>query len=260
MTDLPAYLQSFSPLLVCAARVGTAVAATPLLGTGNTPARARVALILLITALVFPLVGPHLPQANSTGEWVALLVHEGLLGAALAFVGRLVFSAVELGGTLISDQMGFGAANVLDPLTLHQVPLVAQFQSALTALVFLAIDGHHLVLRHLVDSYALVPVGQAWVGEAALGQLMALASRLFALGLSLAAPVVAAVLMTTLILAVLARVFPQLNVFLLSFPINIALGLMLVGLTAGRLASVVAGETDYIGQAMGELLTALARP
>jgi flagellar biosynthetic protein FliR len=177
-----------------------------------------------------------------------LIISELLLGLLLGLVARLIFTAVEFGATVIGYQMGFAAAEVFDPQNQRQVALISQFQNIFAILIFLAINGHHLFLQTAIRSYELLPPGQLDLSGQAVPYLMELASHMFSIGVQFSAPVLAVLLLSGLILGVLARVFPQLNVFLLSFPINIGTAFIVIALTLSMVSVLIRREFDILGE------------
>ncbi len=218
--------------LVCAVRVAALLGSIPVFSSAQTPMQLRAGLTLLLALLIFPVVAAFIPLPSANPGGLALLVvQEALLGFIIGFMGRLIFTAVEFGGTIIGYQMGFAAANVFDPQTQSQTSLLSQFQSVFAILLFLAFDGHHLFLRAMVHSYRLLPPGNIDLAGGAIPFVVQLTGNMFVLAVRFSAPVLALLLLSGLVLGIMARVFPQLNVFMLSFPVNIGLALTVIGLT-----------------------------
>lgn len=209
----------------------------------------KAALSLTISLLVFPIISPLVPNFPQTVIGIGLLVgQEALLGFILGFMGRLIFTAVEFGGTIIGYQMGFAAANVFDPQNQRQISLMSQFQSVFAILLFLAFDAHHLFLRAIVHSYRLLPPGNLSISGGGVPFLMDLTGNMFILAVRFSAPVLALLLLSGLVLGIMARVFPQLNVFMLSFPINIGMALLVIGLTFQMVSTLLGREFNLLGE------------
>jgi flagellar biosynthetic protein FliR len=160
-------------------------------------------------------------------------------------VVQLVFFAVRFGATIVGYQMGFSAAEIFDPQNNQQVPLLAQFQNIMAVLVFLALDIHHMIIRVIVRSYTILPPGRIGFSGDAIPFVMKMTGDMFILGLQLAAPVFAALMLSMFILGIMSRVFSQLQVFMLSFPINISLALIIIGLSMGMMFMVL--EREFLG-------------
>jgi len=229
---LPIDLVSFQLFLVCLARMAAMMSTLPVFGSGTAPARVRLGLTLLLTLLIFPVVRPLIPSPDfSLVSLAMLMISEGLLGLMVGFTAQLVFTAVELGGSIIGYKMGFAAANVFDPQNQRQIELISQYQNIIAILIFLALNVHHLFIRAIVKSYELLPPGHFKLGGEAIPFLMSLAGHMFSLGIQFSAPILAVLILAGLVMGILARVFPQLNVFMLSFPLNIGVGFLVMGLT-----------------------------
>lgn len=251
-------IAQFQTFLLCLARVIALVAAIPAFAGAAASVRMKLGLAVATALVLFPLMAPHTPQVDFTLTGFGLLmVNEVLLGALIGLVAQLVFTAVSFGGTVIGYQMGFAAANIFDPQTTQQLSLMSQFINILALLAFLAMDGHHFFFRVIVESYRLLPPGPLDFSAGAVETLMRLGSHMFVLGVKFSAPVLALLLITNIVLGILARVFPQLNVFMLSFPLNIGIALIVIGLTLEAMFFVLRREFDTMGENILTLLQLL---
>jgi flagellar biosynthetic protein FliR len=251
-------IEQFQLFLVVLARVAGFIIAIPIFSSGQSPMQLRVALTVTIALVLFPAMSQGLPAVSfNPVPFVLFIVNETLLGALLGLVSRLIFTAVEYGATVIGYQMGFAAANVFDPTGERQIALISQFQNVFAILIFLAVDGHHLFFRVAIRSYELLPPGHLNLSGEAVPFLMELTSRMFTLGVQFSAPVLALLLLSGLILGILARVFPQLNVFLLSFPLNIATAFIVIALTLELASALLRREFDTLAETLITLLSYL---
>jgi len=242
-------VEQFQTFLVVTSRVAGFIGAVPVFSSAQTPGRVKTGLAIAVSLALFPVMADAVPKVSFAPlPFLLLIISELLLGMLLGLVARLIFTAVEFGATVIGYQMGFAAANVFDPQNERQVALISQFQNVFAILIFLAINGHHLFLRTAVMSYELLPPGQIDFSGQAVPFLMELASHMFAIGVQFSAPVLAVLLLSGLILGVLARVFPQLNVFLLSFPINIGTAFIVMALTLSMVSILIRREFDILGE------------
>lgn len=242
-------VDQFQTFLVVISRVAGFIGAIPVISSAQTPGRIKTALVFAISLTLFPLMANAVPNVSfSPIPFLLLMISELLLGLLLGLVARLIFTAVEFGATVIGFQMGFAAANVFDPQSERQVALISQFQNIFAILIFLAVNGHYLFLQTAVLSYELLPPGQLNLSGEAVPYLMELSSHMFAIGVQFSAPVLAVLLLSGLILGILARVFPQLNVFLISFPINIGTAFIVIALTLNMLSILIRREFDTLGE------------
>jgi flagellar biosynthetic protein FliR len=251
-------VEQFQTFLIVTSRVAGFIGAIPVISSAQTPGRIKTAMVVAISLALFPVMAEAVPKVSFAPlPFLLLMISELLLGLLLGLVARLIFTAVEFGATVIGFQMGFAAANVFDPQSERQVALISQFQNVFAILIFLAINGHHLFLQTAVRSYELLPPGQLDFSGQAIPFLMELTSHMFAIGVQFSAPVLAVLLLSGLILGVLARVFPQLNVFLLSFPINIGTAFIVIALTLGMVSVLIRREFDILGDRFIMLLNFL---
>jgi len=251
-------IAEFQIFLICLSRVAGFVSAIPVILANQTPPRVKVGLVFMIALVLFPVMEPTMPPVTFTpANFLLLMITEILLGTMIGLIARMIFTAVEYGGTVIGYQMGFAAANIFDPQNERQLALISQFQNVFAILIFLAIDGHHIFLQLAAESYNLLPPGVFNISGDAIPYLLKLSSRIFVLGIQFSAPVLAVLLLSGLILGILARVFPQLNVFLLSFPLNIGISFTVIGLTLPIVAILLRREFDNLGERLMTVLQLL---
>lgn len=214
---LAAYLYPF-------VRILGLLATEPVLGNRSVPAQVKVGLAIAITVVLVPSLPPPPAVEPASGIGLLILGQQLLIGIALGFVMRIVFDAVEMAGQMIGLQMGLGFATFFDPQTAGQVPVVGQFLGITVLLVFLAINGHALVLSVLAESFRLLPVGQIGLGAGGFGFLASWGAQIFAIGLVLALPVIAALLVANAAFGLLTRAAPQINIFSVGFPFTLLAG------------------------------------
>ncbi|MDR3414138.1 MAG: flagellar biosynthetic protein FliR [Formivibrio sp.] len=200
--------------------------ADPFFSSKSIPMRVRIGLSIMLAILVAPnlLDLPVVSVVSPEGALIA--VKELLIGLSIGFVVRLVFSGMEMAGHLSGLQMGLGFASFYDPQHSTNVPIVSQFLSLFMLLVFLAFNGHLIVLRALFDSYTQLPIKAGLPGAGGLRLMADYGAIIFRAGVTLSLPVVAALLVTNLAIGVMTRAAPQLNVFAIGFPITLGIGLV----------------------------------
>ncbi|MFK8077136.1 MAG: flagellar biosynthetic protein FliR [Granulosicoccus sp.] len=204
-------------------RIAGLLSIMPALGGGEVPVRVRVALALLLTLLIAPTLGA-MPQVDPlSADSILISLQQLLIGVAMGLLVLLAFNAVTLAGESIAITMGLGFALMNDPQNGAQVPTVSQFYLILATLLFLAFNGHHAVLLLLNASFVMLPVGQP-LGEDALWVLVKWGKIIFSGALSIALPALAAMLTVNIIMGVITRAAPQLNLFSVGFPITMTVG------------------------------------
>ena len=157
-----------------------------------------------------------------------MAMQEIAVGLMIGFILQLAFGAIVFGAQAMSMTMGLGFAMAVDPQNGVQVPVVAQLYVILGTLLFLALDGHLLLISAVVESYLLVPAGTASLSAASLSALVTLGSLVFAGGILLALPVMTALLLINLAFGIVTRTAPQLNIFAVGFPVTIFAGLLIM--------------------------------
>lgn len=252
-------LDEVQVFLIVFCRVAGFVGAIPVLMSGQTPPQVKVGLAFSCALVLYPIMAPYVPNMELNAVTFSLLVvTETLLGIVIGFTARMIFTAVEFGATVIGFQMGFAAANVFDPQGERQIALLSQFQNVFAILIFLAIDGHHIFLRTAAISYEYLPPGQFNYSGPVTEYLIQLAAHMFTVGAQFSAPVLAVLLLSGLTLGILARIFAKLNVFMLSFPINITIGFSVIALTLPLLSVLLRREFDELTTRILNILTLLA--
>lgn len=217
-------------------RIMGLLAIAPLFGNRSIPARVKVGLGLLLSAIVAPTVAalPQMDPMSMTG--VLVLAQQFIIGIAMGFAMRIVFTAVELAGELCGMTMGLGFATFFDPQSAGRSSAISQYLSLITLMVYLAANLHLVVLSTLVDSFTTMPVTAMPVGGDLFRQLAGWGGRIFSAGVQLALPVVAGLLITNIALGILTRAAPQLNLFGVGFPVTLTVGFLMLALTLPYLA------------------------
>ena len=228
-------------------RVGAMIMYIPILGSAQVPARIKIGLILFISIAVFPIVRDT-PMHDPTGlfELVISLFSEITIGLAVAYSARLLFTAVQIAGTIVDFQMGFGVVNVIDPQTETQVSVTAQFQNILTILFFLALDAHHIILGAIVESFFIINPSQINFSTFTPEIMLILFKATFITAVKIAAPIMAILFFISVGLGLVARTVPQMNVFIIGFPLQIGVGLLMVGLSMSFFSIVVQSQIEEL--------------
>lgn len=236
-------LPQFQTLLVILVRIGGIMAALPLLRSRSIPLQLKTGLVLMLGLVLMPIVRvtgiPDDPVLLAIG-----LTAEFLVGLVLGLGVRFLFSGIEMAGELMSSQMGLGMAQLFDPTISHQVHVVGQYQTLIASLAFLSLNAHYVAVEAVAASFDLVPPFSAALSPALVDDVIRLSQGLFVIGLKLAAPVAVTILLINLGLAILGRAVAQINVFLLSFPLTIAGGFVIMGVALPYAVGVY--EAEYL--------------
>lgn len=223
------------PMIRILGLMGTA----PVFSNQAIPRRIRLAAGLALTAAL----AASLPPAPTVqgGGWVgwSTVVEQFLIGSAMGLTMRVVLAAVDLAGEMMGLQMGLSFATFFDPNTSAQTAVLAELIGLLSTLCFLAVNGHLMLIEAFALSFELLPIGGVTFGGQGWMELARLGAAVFGSGLLIALPVIAALLITNIALAVLTRAAPQLNIFAIGFPITLAVGILVLLLTLNALAPVL---------------------
>jgi flagellar biosynthetic protein FliR len=224
---LEALLPRIDLILLMWIRVMGLFTTAPVWSNRQVPIQVRVALSFAIGLLLHGLIPQPAPVVNLI-QLVPLALKELLVGMLIGFVVAMAFAAFQFAGELLDINIGFTMMNVLDPVTNTQSPLLGNFLYILALLVFFTINGHHMLFRALLDSYQVVPVDGAALTGALTEHLVQSAAKIFAIGLQVAIPVLAALLLTAVALGIINRTVPQMNVFVVGLPVQLFVGTALL--------------------------------
>lgn len=207
------------------------LSAAPVFGNTGVPQLVKLTLGVLIALVVSPTL-PPVPAIDPT-SWAGLLIvaQELLIGLAMGFTMRLVFAAIEFAGEISSSTMGLSFATFFDPTSAGRSSAISQFLALVATMAFLALNAHLALIEALVESFFTLPIAGTPLSLAAPLEMVRWGGRIFSAGLQLSMPIVAALLVTNVALAILTRAAPQLNLFGIGFPITLGAGFLVISLT-----------------------------
>ncbi|KKI20633.1 flagellar biosynthetic protein FliR [Sphingomonas sp. ABOLG] len=213
-------------LIFVMVRVGAAFVAAPVFGNVSVPVQVRVVLAGAVGVLVLGMhdVTPP-PQVFAVATFLAIAA-EALVGLALGFILQIAFAAPLIAGEVIGGSMGIGFANMVDPNTGRSSPAIGQFLSILLTLLFLSVDGHLVLVDTVARSYTALPPGAAWLAPAQLRDIALFGGYAFFAGLLLALPVGFLLLCLNLVVGMISRSAPALNLFSIGLPASLAVGVI----------------------------------
>jgi flagellar biosynthetic protein FliR len=255
MEGLILQLQQF---ILVVTRVGCVLFFLPIWDSKLIPAQIKIYSILLISLALTPVVAGTLPPFP--GTWLAavsLVLRELLLGLSLGLVVRFVFSGVQMAGELMGLQMGFGMVTLIDPNSDAQATLMGDLLVLIATVLFLAVDGHHLVLAVLAQSFGEVPVGGPPLLPGGLYAFMLpLGTLMFQLCVKLVAPIILVLFLTQIAMGLVSRTVPQVQVMILAFPVTIALGLIFLSMTMILIGPYIVGQFAWFKGPLHQVLRA----
>ena len=214
----------FWPFVRMLALVSTA----PVFSERTVPRTVKVALAVLLAVVIAPTLGPMptVPLVSVAGMWI--LIQQILIGVAMGFSMRLVFVVVQAAGEYVGLQMGLSFATFFDPTSGGQTMVLARFLNVMATLIFLAVDGHLMLITVLAESFRAVPVADAPLAASGWFVLVSAGGQIFAGGLMLALPLITALLTLNLAMGILNRASPQFSIFAVGFPITLLGGIAML--------------------------------
>ncbi|KVC78155.1 flagellar biosynthetic protein FliR [Burkholderia ubonensis] len=230
------------------------VAVAPVTGHASVPGRVKIGVAAFMALVVAPTLGamPAVTVFSAQGIWI--VVTQFLIGVAMGFTMQIVFAAAQAAGDAIGLSMGLGFATFFDPHASGATPVMGRFLNAVAILAFLAFDGHLQVLAALAASFQALPVSAELLHAPGWRTLVAFGATVFQMGLLLALPVVAALLIANLALGILNRAAPQVGIFQVGFPVTMLVGLLLVQLMVPNMVPFFGHLFDMGLDAMGRVL------
>lgn len=204
------------------------VSTAPVFSERSVPRTVKVALAVLLAVVIAPTLAPlpNVPLVSAAGIWI--LVQQILIGVAMGFSMRLVFTIVQAAGEYVGLQMGLSFAAFFDPTSGGQTMVLARFLNVMATLIFLAVDGHLMLIMVLAESFRTVPIADAPLAASGWFVLVSAGGQIFADGLMLALPLIAALLTLNLAMGILNRASPQFSIFAVGFPITLLGGIAML--------------------------------
>lgn len=222
----------FPGFLLFFCRITSFFVVAPVFSARNVPAQFKIGLAFFVSFIAFVGTGSAATVAMDS-LYVLSVIREILVGLLLGFTAYLFFTVVQIAGSFIDMQMGFGIANVIDPMTGAQSPIIGNLKYMIATLLFLTFNGHHFLLEGIMRSYEWIPLSNELFAKTYNGQISEFMVKtfgtVFSLSFQMAAPLVVALFLTDVGLGLLARVAPQFNIFVVGLPIKILLGFVLLG-------------------------------
>jgi|TARA_B100001964_G_C14212548_1_gene591193 flagellar biosynthetic protein FliR len=220
------WLDQFHIFLLVLLRVSALLMVAPIFGHRTWLARAKVGLAFTVSIILFPIVADQ-PLDVPVGilPYALMMIREVLMGVVMGFVVLLLFVGIQFAGQVAGLQMGFGIVNVIDPQSSNQLSIMGQFLNILAILLLLSLNGHHTILTGLVTSFETIPLGGVVLKAGLMQKMIAITAEVFIIGVKIAAPIMTALFLVTAAMGVLARTVPQMNVFMVGFPVQISVGL-----------------------------------
>lgn len=232
MNDMLGMALSLPVFLLVLCRATGVMLAAPVLSSVTVPVQARVALTFLLGLIMYPLAAHSagvLPAAALA--YAPLVLKELGMGLVMGFAGGLVIAALQAAGSLAAQQIGLGAGDLTLPDEDEESDELGTFFNVFGLLLFLAVDGHHWFIQALAISFRDVPLGQAHWGPGIAATIQTGFSNLFLYALRCAAPLMGIMFLVNIVIALMAKAVPQMNILLVGYPVKVFVGVMALALT-----------------------------
>ncbi|EWH22430.1 flagellar biosynthetic protein FliR [Bacillus sp. GM2] len=252
-------IESFPAFLLVFVRITAFYVTVPLFSYRTIPAVHKIGFAFFLALVSFQAIEKP-PQLDVDGVYMMLAMKEALIGLLLGLIAYMMISAVQIAGSFIDFQMGFAVANVIDPQTGAQSPLVGQFLYTMALLLMLSLNAHHLLLDGIYYSYQYIPVDKMALsfGSEGFAEFIAKSfNTMFITAFQLSAPVVACLFLVDLALGIVARTVPQLNVFVVGLPLKIAITFIMLIICMAVMFSMMQHVFEFAIRTMRDLLTLL---
>ena len=248
-------LPRFETIVLVLVRVSAMLAMVPIFSQQQLPRALRFCIGLLFTFVMVAAVPTIVPM--QLGELTVAVLTQIFIGLVFGFVSYLLFTGIQFAGQIIDLQIGFAIANIINPETSATVTIIGELELTIATLLYLAVDGHHLLIAGIARSFALVPLPYATVPDLLAGDVMRFFTQALMIVLQIAAPVAVTLFLVNVTLGLMARVAPQMNVFVVGFPLQIGIGLTMLIIAIPLMGAVFPGLVDQSGREMDTVLRAM---
>jgi flagellar biosynthetic protein FliR len=203
----------------------------------SVPFKAGVS--LLIAYLLFDSIGVDRSFSSDPYFLFLFVIKEVFIGLSIGFYVRVLFTAVNVAGEIISIQSGFSFARFMDPLSMTQVTVIEQLKNLLAMMLFLAMDAHHILVGAIVASFRDVPIGSVTIQQSFFQYLITVSGRIFVTGFKIGAPIIVTLMFVEIALGILSRMIPQINIFIEGVPLKILVTVIMFSFSLGVIVPVI---------------------
>lgn len=246
----------FETFLLVFLRVTSMLYVFPVFSAPQIPMQVRFGFGVLLSYMLYRIV-PPVHMSYGVYDLVLAGASQVVLGMIVGFVASLVFTGIQFAGELIDLQIGFAIANVINPQTQQNVTIIGEFQLALATLIFLATDSHYFLIQGIAGSFNLVPLPYITLDPSLAGNVTLFFTQSFLIVFRIAAPVISALFLTNIALAFMARVAPQMNVFVIGLPLQIGVGLIMLAISLPLMATVGPELFQTVAQQMDAVMRSM---
>lgn len=232
MDAIQVTFQDFNRFFLIFIRVGVILFILPFFNAKVIPVPVKAGLTFLISLAIWPVVQNQITGFPLTVMGIVQLVTgELIVGMTLGFVSQIFFEGVRLMGEMVGFQTGFSISNIIDPQHGIQVSILSNMAYVMAIVLFLLLNGHHLLLTALRESFEIIHVGELKLNRQILREIVMHAGDMFVVGIKIGAPAITVLLFSKVIFGLITKLMPQMNIMIVAFPVQIAIGLLFFGIS-----------------------------
>ncbi|MGG6313534.1 flagellar biosynthetic protein FliR [Paenibacillus macerans] len=255
-------LQGISVFMLIFCRMTAFFVVSPIFSSRTVPTTFKVGFSGIIALMIYLTIGSDQAVPSDLGYFM-FIIREVLIGLLMGYVANLLFAVIQMAGSFIDMQVGFGIANVIDPMTGASAPVLGNLKYIIATLMFLSINGHHYLLDAVIRSYNWIPLSNDLFQKIYNGDLAEFLvqtfSNAFLLAFQMSAPLVVALFVTDVALGFLARTAPQFNIFVIGIPVKIIVGLLVLLVLVPSFIYAFQSLFEVLFNAMHDLLSVIGQ-
>lgn len=243
-------IEDFEAFLLILVRISGFIFTAPFFSLRNVPNRVKAGLAIFMAAILFYSVSYTTPEYNSVIDFAVLIVGEALAGAIMGFFANIAYQIITFAGQIIDMEIGFSMINEIDPATSIQTTITANFYGYAILLMMMITNLHHFFIKAIIDSFQVVGLGKVSINPGTYQLMARFITDYFIIGFRIVLPVFASILVVNTILAILAKIAPQMNMFVIGMQLKIFVGLFVLILVIEMIPSIA----DFIFNEMVTML------
>jgi flagellar biosynthesis protein FliR len=243
-------IENFEFLLLILVRITGFIFTAPFFSLRNVPFRVKTGLSIFLAFILFYSVPYKETEYIGVIGFAVIVIKEALAGAIMGLFANIVYQIIAFAGQIIDMEIGFSMVNELDPVTSIQTTITANLYGYLILLMMFITNLHHYFLRAIIDSFQIIEIGKANFNPNLYQLMIEFITDYFIIGFRIVLPIFAAILVVNTILAILAKIAPQMNMFVIGIQLKIFVGLIVLAMIMELLPSV----SDFIFNKMREML------
>jgi len=256
MDLLPVSYQEFKSFFLILIRISVILFMFPIFSSRLIPVLAKAGLAFIITIILFPVINTKMVEFPDT-LWgmVQLMIAEFIIGMILALLVQMFFEGIRMMGQLVGFQTGFAITNILDPQSGMQVSILSNMAYLVAMVLFLVLNGHHILLSAMRESFEIINVGSLSLNRQIFQKIIDTSADMFVIAIKIGAPAIAVLLFTKVAFGLITKLIPQMNIMIVAFPVQIVIGLIFFGISLHVLLRFM---ERYVGGLDSMLISAMS--